>query len=256
MFNQKSILAIVWLIITLLCNPLISLAEETPLDESNPPAETPQVDAQYSGPPAISFYLSDEDYLLIKVDGLSLQDVDGFMFAGMDISELVGQYEEQGIIELTEKENGFQMNVNLPIQQLAGQNEFGLLYGDGNKLSAVIDSEKLLAEATKESGDRGFGYTNVYGTLTKKSGCCYCGQCGTQYASYATVDFYTWNNGWVYRGSTTATASGYFDVYLQGYDAPYISVVASSGGQSNSVVLTGPACACTRATVKASMKLQ
>jgi hypothetical protein len=255
MLKQKSILTtMMWLVTTLLCIPLMLFAEETPLDESSPPVEVPTATAKYSGPPAISFYLSDEDYLLVKVDGLLLKDIDGFTFAGTDISALIGQYKEQGIIELTEKADGFQMNVKLPIQQLAGKNEFGLLYGDGNKLSAVIDSEKLLA---KESGDRGFGYTNVYGTLTKASGCCYCGQCGTQYASYATVDFYTWNGGgWVYQGSTTATASGYFDVYLQGYDASHILVVASSGGLSNYAVATGPACSCTRATVRASMKLQ
>ncbi len=232
------------------------LADETPLDESTPPTEVPTVSAKYNGPPAIGFYLSDEDYLLVKIDGLLLKDVNGFTFAGTDISELIGQYKDQGIVELTEKEDGFIMQVNLPIQQLAGQNEFGLLYGDDNKLSAIIDSEKLLADAEKEGGDRGFGYTNVYGTLTKTGGCCYCGRCNTQYASYATVNIYTWNGNWVYRGSTTATANGYFDVSLQGYDSPYILVQASSGGMSNYAVFTGPACSCTRATVRASMKLQ
>lgn len=226
-----------------------------PLDQSNPPSETPTAPAKYVGPPVIGFYLSDEDYLIIKVDGLLLKDVDGFTFAGTDISELVGQYKEQGIIELTEKEDGFQMKVNLPIQQLPGKNEFGLFYAGGNKLSSIVDSEKLQSE--KEAGDRGFGYTRIYGTLTKRGDCCYCGRCGTQYAGYATVNFYTSSpSGWVYRGSTTANAYGYFRVSVQGYNASHILVQASSGGMSNSTVFTGPACACTNATVAASMYLR
>jgi len=254
MFVQKFfLLATVWFIVAL--SPSTLLAEEMPLDQSNPPSETPTAPAKYVGPPVIGFYLSDEDYLIIKVDGLLLKDVDGFTFAGTDISELVGQYKEQGIIELTEKEDGFQMKVNLPIQQLPGKNEFGLFYAGGNKLSSIVDSEKLQSE--KEAGDRGFGYTRIYGTLTKRGDCCYCGRCGTQYAGYATVNFYTSSpSGWVYRGSTTANAYGYFRVSVQGYNASHILVQASSGGMSNSTVFTGPACACTNATVAASMYLR
>jgi hypothetical protein len=255
MFVQKFfLLATMWFIVAL--SPSTLLAEEMPLDQSNPPSETPTAPAKYVGPPVIGFYLSDEDYLIVKVDGLLLKDVDGFTFAGTDISGLVGQYKEQGIIELTEKEDGFQMKVNLPIQQLPGKNEFGLLYGNGNKLSAIVDSEKLLADSANLSQDKGFGYTNVYGTLTQRSGCCYCGTCRTQYASYATVQIYTWNNGWVYRGTTTANAYGYFSVSVQGYDASHILVTASSGGKTARIVATGPACACTRASVNATMYLQ
>lgn len=234
-------------------NPLWA-EEEFALDTSDPPAEVPDEAAQYSGPPMINFHLSDEDYLLIKIDGLKLDEVDGFSFDGMDISELVGQYKEAGIIDLPERDDGFQVNVNIPIRQLAGQHEFGVIYGGGTKLSARMDSETLLEE--KADGDRGFGFTRVYGTVTQRGGCCYCGGCGTTVAAYARVDIYTWQGGWVYRGSTTANASGYFDAYVQGYNASHIMVAASKSGMSSAQVFTGPACACTNAIVRSNLYLR
>jgi hypothetical protein len=169
---------------------------------------------------------------------------------------MVSQFKEDGTIELTEREDGFQLLVNIPIQGLAGKNEFGVLYLGDNKLSATIDSEKLIAELKSSEDDKGFGYTRVFGTLTERDGCCWCGRCGTQYASHARVHLYLWKGGWVYIGSTTATASGYYDVSFQGHDASRVLIVAEHNGKRASVSSWGPACACTSTKVRANLYLQ
>ncbi len=134
MFVYKKILPVFLLIISMAFMPNTLLAEETPLDKSAaPPEEAPTADTKYSGLPIINFYLSDDDFLIIKVDGLLIADVNGFSYGGVNISEMVSQWQETGVIELTERDDGFQMLVNVPIQQIAGQNEFGVLYlGDNN----------------------------------------------------------------------------------------------------------------------------
>ncbi len=131
--------------------PATLWAEETPLDPNvTPPTQAPTGEAKYSGPPVINFYLTDEDNLIIKVDGLLLKDVDGFSWGGFDISEMMEGFEQQGMVKMTEKEDGFKMDVNVPVQQLlTGPTLFGVLYANGNTLSATVDSEKLLAERPK-----------------------------------------------------------------------------------------------------------
>lgn len=231
-------------------------AAETPLDPNlKPPAQAPTGEAKYSGPPVINFYLTDEDFLIIKVDGLLLKDVDGFVWSGADISGMIENFEKQGVVKMTDRADGFQMDVQMPIQQLAGKNAFGILYAGGNTLSAMVDSDKLLAERPKLEG-RGFGLTNLYGTLTERSGCCYCGRCSNQYSSGATVYFYAWQGYWAYIGATTADASGYFDVWYQGNNEPYIKIVASHNGKSASGTFSGPSCPCTTNYTKANLYLQ
>jgi len=208
--------------------------EETPLDESAAaPEEVPTGEAKYTGLPLINYYLSDDDSLIIKVDGLLMGDVDGFSWNGADISELVNQYmndaedkeNKKNTVELTERDDGFQMLLDIPIQGLAGKNEFGLLYSGDNKLSATVDSEKLVTELKTGEDDRGFGYTRVFGRITERNSCCWCGRCGTQYASYARIYLYAWNGGWVYKGSTTTNSSGYYNVYIQGNNTPYLGAL-------------------------------
>jgi hypothetical protein len=255
--NLKSTLAITLLMISMAFMPNSLWAEETPLDESTAaPEEVPTGDAKYSGLPIINYYLSDDDSLIIKVDGLLIGDVDGFSWNGMDISEMISQFKEDGTIEITERDDGFQMLVNIPIQGLAGKNEFGVLYLGDNKLSATIDSEELITELKTGEDDKGFGYTRVFGRITERSGCCYCGRCGTQYANRAQVYFYVWNGGWVYKGSTTTTANGYYDVSFQGNDTPYIHVVAEHNGKRTSATYSGPACACRSANVRSNLYLR
>jgi hypothetical protein len=231
--------------------------EETPLDESAAaPEEVPTDEAKYSGPPIINYYLSDDDSLIIKVDGLLIGDIDGFSWNGANISEMVGQFKDDGTVELTERDDGFQMLVNIPIQGLAGQNEFGLLYSGENKLSATVDSEKLVTELKTDADDKGFGYTRVFGKIKERNSCCWCGRCGTQYASYARIYLYAWNGGWVYKGSTTTNSSGYYNVYIQGNNTPYIHVVAEHNGKRASATYSGPACACRSANVRSNLYLQ
>jgi len=222
--------------------PFSANAAEGTLDTSNPPTETPTTEAKYSGAPKINFSLSDEKFLLIQVSGLLLKETDGFTWGAIDISSLVPQFEQQGLINLTEKTDGFQMNVNIPIDQLSGKTEFGVLYGSGNKLSAIVDSEKLLQETQETtSASKGFGYTRLSGTITERSGCCYCGQCGTTYASYATVRFYAWRGYWAYLGATTTDTYGYYNVYYNGKNEPYILIQASKNGKVVSGTVRGPA---------------
>jgi hypothetical protein len=172
----SKLLATATLSLALTSLPSTLWAEETPLDPNiTQPAQAPTGDAKYSGPPVINFYLTDEDNLIIKVDGLLLKDVDGFSWGGFDISEMMEGFEQQGMVKMTDREDGFQMDVNVPVQQLVtGPTLFGVVYANGNTLSATVDAEKLLAERPKLEG-RGFGWTNLYGTLTERSGCCYCG---------------------------------------------------------------------------------
>jgi len=222
--------------------PFSANAAEGTLDTSNPPTETPTTEAKYSGAPKINFSLSDEKFLLIQVNGLLLKDTDGFTWGGADISSLISQFETQGAIKLTEKDDGFQMDVNIPIDQLSGKNEFGVLYGSGNKLSAVVDSEKLLQETQEtSSAGKGFGYTRLYGTVTERNGRCYYGGCGSIYASYATVRFYAWRGYWAYLGATTTDTYGYYNVYYNGKNEPYILIQASKNGKVVSGTVRGPA---------------
>ncbi len=233
----------------------VMMAEETPLDTSTPaPTEVPTASAQYSGPPVIKFYLSDDKYLLIQVAGLRFNEAQGFLFAGTDISAFLKELEDAGVVEFNETDDGFQININVAIDQLPGKNEFSVMYADGVKLSATIDSDKLLQD--KASGDeKGFGYTRVYGRITERSGCgYYCGS--TVGSSYATLHIYTLNGGWVYRGSANADSSGYFDLGLQGNNAAQILVRAvSRSGKSRDFYQYGPRCACTNASVNANMYL-
>lgn len=232
-------------------------AEETPLDANvTPPTQTPTGEAKYSGPPVINFYLTDEDNLIIKVDGLLLKEIDGFSWSGMDITSMMEGFEQQGLVKMTEREDGFQMDVNVPVQQLVtSPTLFGVLYANGNTLSATIDAEKLLTERPSLAG-RGFGWTNIYGTLTERSGCCYCGRCSTQYSSGATLYFYAWRGYWAYLGSTTATSSGYYDIEYQGQNESHIKITATHGSKSASTTVSGPSCSCTNTYVKANLYLQ
>jgi hypothetical protein len=262
--KQHKLLPTLAMSVILSCAATVSWAAETPLDTNAPkPQQTPTSEAKYSGPPIINFYLADDDTLVVKVDGLLLKNVDGFTWSGMDISEMIGQFETQGIVKKTEKDDGFQLEVKMPIQQLAGKNEFGIRYAGSNKLSATVDSEKLLAEKattvaeSKGKDDKGFGLTRIYGTGTERSGgCCYCGRCGNQYASNATLDFYAWQGYWAYIGSTVTDSYGNYDIWYQGQNEPYIHIRAEHNGKVASGTYSGPACPCTTTTIKANFSLQ
>lgn len=237
--------------------PFSANAAEGTLDTSNPPTETPTTEAKYSGAPKINFSLSDEKFLLIQVNGLLLKDIDGFTWGATDISGLISPFEQQGVMKFIEKADGFQMNVNIPIDQLSGKTEFGVLYGHGNKLSAVVDSEKLLKETQDStSASKGFGYTRLYGIVIERSGWCYYGGCGSTYASYTDVHFYAWRGYWAYIGSTTADANGYYNVSYEGNNEPYIHIQAQKNGKTASYTQRGPACACTSSVVKTNLDLQ
>ncbi|GEM_PF-1803101 len=193
-------------------------AQDVPSD-LDPNASTPiegvptdQTDAKYSGPPKISYYLSDENFIIIKVDGLKLEEVKGFTFDGTDISDAMKQFETDGTIEIVSRDDGFNLTVKIPNDQLPGQHKFGLLYGN-NELSATLDSEKLTAEASA-SDDRAFGYLRVYGNVQEYLyGCSW--NCWRN-SSYAAVHFWVWDGYWAYVGAATADAYGNFDVNING----------------------------------------
>jgi len=197
--------------------PFSLWAEETPLDpNATPPTEgvpIDQADAKYSGPPKISYYLSDENFIIIKVDGLKLGEVKGFTFDGADISEAMKQFETDGVAEIVSRDDGFNLTVKIPNDQLPGTHKFGLLYGD-NELSATLDSEKLTTEASAGDG-RAFGFLRVYGNVQEYIyGCSW--NCWKN-AKYATVNIWVWDDYyWAYVGATTANAAGNFDVYVDG----------------------------------------
>lgn len=244
-------------IVVLFFTPFSVKAAEGVLDTTTIPAEKPTAEAKYTSVPKINFFLSDEKFLLIQVNGLLLKDIDGFTWGGTDISGLISPFEQQGVIKFTEKTDGFQMNVNIPIDQLSGKTEFGVLYGHGNKLSAVVDSEKLLKEIQDStSASKGFGYTRLYGIVIERSGWCYYGGCGSTYASYADVHFYAWRGYWAYIGSTTTDANGYYNVSYEGNNEPYIHIQAQKNGKTASYTQRGPACACTSSVVKTNLDLQ
>lgn len=228
--------------------------EATPLDTGSPPAETFIGSDQYDGPAMITYELSDEDYLYIKINGLKPSEIDAFHFNSMDISDAIGQYQEAGVIEVKEGEDSFTLLVKIPAQQLGNKSEFAVIYGESNRLSAVLDIEKLIEERGKS--DRGFGWTRIYGTLSQAGSIC--GGCGSSRAAYATVHIYTLLRGqWYYNGATQANGYGYYNTYVQGNDASHIGIVAVSGNRSAHRTFVGPRCGrCVNSCINASMYLR
>ncbi len=209
--------------------PITLWAEETPLDPNvSSPVSAPTGEVKYSGPPIIKYYLSDDNYLIIKVDGLLLDQVEGYLWNGQDISDLLAQWQTQGVVEETGRNDGFQLTVKIPVSQLAGKNEFGILYAGNNKLTSTLDAEQVQTEAPSGEG-RAFGYLNVYGNIKERTGSCRCSSSWN--ASYATLYLYVLDNGaYQYVGATTTDAYGNYDVYIDGIcGAVYISAVAQSG---------------------------
>jgi hypothetical protein len=192
-------------------------AAETPLDpNAKAPTEgapSAQTDGKYTGPAKISYYLSDENFIIMKVDGLKLGEVTGFSFDGINITEAMKQFETDGLVEITSREDGFNLIIKISNDQLPGQHKLGIIYGD-NELTATMDSEKLTTEASALDG-RAFGYLRVYGKVNEYTYGCYWGSCW-QYARYATVDFWVWDGYWAYQGATTTDGYGNFDVYING----------------------------------------
>jgi len=102
---------------------------------------------------------------LIVVLGIGHDDVEAVLWDGVEITELLNSFVEQGIVEMTEQDDGFQMLVKVPRTQLPGQHELSLIYLNDYKLSATVDTDKLLADLTSATEDRGFAWTEVRGMV-------------------------------------------------------------------------------------------
>jgi len=256
----KNILAITLLMISMAFMPNSLWAQETLLEEETPldksataPEGAPTDDAKYSGFPILNFYLSDDDFLIIKVDGLLIGDADGFSWSGNDITETVEQMQEAGNIEVTERDDGFEMLVKMPIQQIAGKNEFGVIYSGNNKLSSTVDSELLLAEAKPDG--RAFGYLNVYGRIKEYGSCGWSWGCWKN-ARYATVYFWVKDAG-IYRfvGAATTNSRGWYDVNIDGVcGAVYIQ--ATNNGKFGEASSSVWSCGRSRTYVKINSRIR
>jgi hypothetical protein len=188
----KLLITLVWSVM-LSYLPITLWAAETPLDPNvSSPVQAPTGEVKYSGPPIIKYYLSDDNYIIIKVDGLLLDQVEGYLWNGQDISEMLAQWQTQGVVEETGRTDGFQLTVKIPISQLAGKNEFGILYAGNNKLTSTLDAAQVQAEAPTGEG-RAFGYLNVYGNIKERTGSCRCSSSWN--ASYATLYLYVKDGG-------------------------------------------------------------
>ncbi|MBF0303400.1 MAG: hypothetical protein HQK73_10185 [Desulfamplus sp.] len=228
-------------------------AEETTLDpNAKPPAEgvpTSEADAKYTGPAKISYYLSDEDFIIMKVDGLQLGEVTGFSFDGTNITEAMKQFEKDGLVEITSREDGFNLTIKITSDQLPGQHKLGLLYGD-NELSATIDSAKLTTEASAIDG-RAFGYLSVSGYVSELGDDCYYGYGCSYYSSYATVWLWVFHNGyWAYMGATTTDMYGNFQMYVNGVCGHVYVKAQNRDGQSVAVQSSVWSCGRSRTYVK------
>lgn len=228
MYLPKLLITLVWSVM-LSYLPMTLWAAETPLNPNvSSPVQTPTGEVKYSGPPIIKYYLSDDNNVIIKVDGLLLDQVEGYLWNGQNISEMLAQWQTQGVVEETGRTDGFQLTVKIPISQLAGKNEFGILYAGNNKLTSTLDAEQVQAEAPTGEG-RAFGYLNVYGNIKERTGSCRCSSSWN--ASYATLYLYVKDGGaYRYMGATTTDANGNYDVYIDGVcGAVYVEAVAQSG---------------------------
>jgi len=242
-----------WLAVLLLVSGLVLMpsgtwadeTEVTPvdLDTTIPAPEEPTDEPKYTGLPQINFYPSQEEFLVVVVLGIGHDDVEAILWDGVEITELINTLVEQGFVEITELDNGFQLLVKVPLTQLPGQHEFSLIYLGDYKLSTTVDTDKLLADLTSAAEDRGFGWTNIFGRVKYKK--CTWFFCWWTGASNAKLYFYLWfKSSWIYIGSTTANSYGSYSAYQHGYNSPYLLVMAIYGSKSGRRVLPFPGQTC------------
>ncbi len=127
----------------------------------------------YSGPPVIQFSLSKQETPVITVNGLLPDNVEGITWNGVDISNLVNSLINNGTIQQTVRADGFDLAISIDIRQLAGKNEFGIIYS-GNKLSTTMDSDALLASAQDRAFTDGFW---VWGYVRYRNPSCWFWYC-------------------------------------------------------------------------------
>jgi len=215
-----------WLAVLLLVSGLALMPsgawadEETDLDTTTAASEEPTDAPKYTGLPQISVYPA-EDKIVIQVEGMTHDVVEAVLFDGIDISDVLETLAADGIVEREDRDDGFQLLVNIPPDQLPGSHELTLVYFGDNRLSTTIDGDKLFEQLT--DNDKGFGRTRVYGKTMYRSRCgwwifkhgCW------KNASNVRVEFYLLiNNRWNYRGRTYTNSHGNYNVYLYGYDSP------------------------------------
>jgi len=206
--------------VLLLTSGLVLMPNGTWADEENsldgsipPPEENPTDEPEYTGLPTINASISsEEEFLIITATGISQTDVEGFLWDGIDATELIEQLVKDKVVQITEQDDGFQMETTIPIQALPGKHEFGIVYLGNNKLSTTVDSEQLLAEVA-DSDRQLFSYLfRVYGNVKYRTNCMFFG-CWKN-ANGAKLYFYRWNSssGWQYKGATTTDESGNYMV--------------------------------------------
>jgi hypothetical protein len=186
----------------------------------------------YSGPPVVEFSLSKQETPVITVNGLLPEAVEGFTWNGVDISSLVSSLIDSGAIQQTTRTDGFDLAIGMDIRQLAGKNEFGVVYR-GNKLSATMDSNTLLASAQA----RAMGNWTFSGTVYYKSASCwYYWACGKK-ASGASVTVTVGKSSFmgISTKTTTANSNGYYSTTHTNDACTPIKVTASYNGKSNTV---------------------
>jgi len=202
--------------------------EETELDTTTPPSEEPTDEPTYTGLPKISVYPA-ADKIIIMVEGMTHDVVEAVLFDGIDISDLLETLAADGIVEREDRDDGFQLLVNIPPDQFSSH-EFTLAYLGDNRLSVTIDGDKLFEQLT--DNDKGFGRTRVYGKAVYRSRCgwwIFKRDCWRN-ASNVRVEFFLLiNNRWQYRGSTYTNSGGNYNVYLDGYDSPRMLIVGQFG---------------------------
>jgi len=220
--------------------------EETELDTTTPPSEEPTDAPKYTGLPIITVYPA-TDKFAIQVEGMTYDAVEAILFNGADIGQILEDWAQQGIVEKEEREDGFQLLVNISPDLLPGSNELTLVYLGNNRLSTTIDGDKL-SESLADN-DKGFGWTRVYGNAKYRS--CLMFWCWYNNAANVRVDFYLFNNNrWYYRGKTYTNSSGNYNVYLYGSDSPLMLMLAQRGNKVIRKTAYGPVCTGCPARIK------
>ena len=263
----KQLLATIMVIGSFALIPNVTWAEaeaETEVVNDAPPDELLPKDTEkpkYSGLPTIKFINSKLGVLIVQINGISADDIDGFMIDNLDISKMMedgqkGETDPKDKVELIkftefDEKDGFQVQINFQVQQLLdilkpGPHNFCVKYSNGAySLCGIVDFEKLLKAAEESDDSKGFGWTRVTGKVYKRGRRCFI-WCWNVWkpASGSVVYFYMYKNGWKYKGATRTNGSGYYKRYLQGNDASYLRIYAEcpNGGRRLNRTVRGPGC--------------
>lgn len=258
----------------LIPNSLWAADGETEAVNDAPPDELLPKDTdipKYTGLPKIKFSVSKTEVLLVEVNGIQSDEVDGFMINDMDISQVLenGQKADTDpadkveLVKFTnfDQNDGFLVQINIPVQQLleifkAGQHKFCIKYGNGAYLlCGMVDFEALLKVVADSDADKGFGWTRVYGKVYQRGKKCILWWCWKVWkpVNGGLVYFYMYKGGWTYKGATRTNSSGYYNRYLQGNDASYLRIYARCpNGRRIHRTVRGPGCPNCPARVRAN----